>query len=248
MGCDELLRLQAMPYLRFLVKAGRPWSAIKAVAQYILSQGRIPPLGAGIRSGFRNLFGKTPTSYFYPPWFAPDFERRLNIKERWRAIDSPPPQSHPFNARAYNAMNDLSVGSVFEAVDATWTACHLEFRAPFMDRRLARFLLRIPPLPWAMEKFMVRRSQIGILPDEIRLRPKTPVLQDALLLHTSSGNFNPKPACNLPPLVESLVRRQSVISNLKQSKDQSLYLHLRPIALARWLENVDKYDSVRYSL
>ncbi len=248
MGCDELLRLQAMPYLRFLVREGRPLSAMKAVAQYIVSQRRIPPLGAGIRSGFRNLFGKTPTSFFYPPWFAPDFERRLNTKERWRAIDSPPPRSHPFNPRAYNNMNDLAVGSVFEAVDATWTACHLEIRAPFMDRRLARFLLRIPPLPWAMEKFLVRRSQIGILPDEIRLRPKTPVLQDALLLHTSSGNFNPKPVRNLPPLMQSLVHSQSLIENLQQTKDQSLYLHLRPVALARWLENVDKYGSERYSL
>ena len=248
MGCDELLRLQAMPYLRFLVREGRPLSAIRAVAHYMFSQGRIPPLGAGIRSGFRNLFGRTPTSHFYPPWFAPDFERRLNTKERWRAIDSPPPQSHPFNPRAYNHMNDLAVGSVFEAVDATWTACHLELRAPFMDRRLARFLLRIPPLPWGMEKFLVRRSQIGILPDEIRLRPKTPVLQDALLLHTSSGNFDPKPAGNLPPLVQSLVHSQSLINTLQQAKDQSLYLHLRPVALARWLENVDKYGSERYSL
>jgi asparagine synthase (glutamine-hydrolysing) len=142
-------------------------------------------------------------------------------------------------------MNDLSVGSVFEGVDATCTGCHLEFRAPFMDRRLARFLLRIPPLPWAMEKFLVRHSQIGILPDEIRLRAKTPVLQDALLLHTCSGNFNPTPARNLPSLVQSLVNCRSVINNLRESRDQSLYLHLRPVALARWLENVDKYGSVR---
>jgi asparagine synthase (glutamine-hydrolysing) len=248
MGCDELLRLQAMPYLRFLAKEGRLLAAVLSVTRYSLSQGKLPPLGAGIRSGIRRLFGKTPTSYFYPPWFAPDFERRLNIKERWRAIAATPHSTHPFNSRAYNAMNDLSVGNVFEQLDATWTACHMELRAPFMDRRLARFLLRIPPVPWAMEKFLVRRSQIGILPDEIRLRPKTPVLQDALLLHTSLGNFNPGRTRARSPLVESLVIWQSLINNLETARDQSLYLHLRPIALAHWLENVDKYGSVRYIL
>ncbi len=248
MGGDELLRLQAMPYLRFLVKAGRSFEAASAFTRYVLSQGKLPPLGAGIRSGLRNLFGKPATSYFYPPWFAPDFERRLMTQERWREMTAPPQTTHPFNTRAYNAMNDLRVGNVFEALEPTWTACHMELRVPFMDRRLARFLLRIPPLPWAMEKFLLRRSQIGILPDEIRLRPKTPVLQDALLLHTSLRNFNPVPTDDPPPLIHSLVDYKSLIKNLRQSNDQSLYLHLRPLSLARWLENVDKYGSVRYSL
>src|SRR5579859_6415526 len=60
-GSDEVLRHQAMPYLRFLVKQGRPAAAVSAVARYIFSQRKLPPLGAGIRSGFRNLFfGKPP--------------------------------------------------------------------------------------------------------------------------------------------------------------------------------------------
>ena len=158
-----------MPYLRFLVKQGRPLAAVSAVARYIFSQGKLPPLGAGIRSGFRNLFfGKPPTCYYYPPWLAPDFERRLNMQERWHAIDTPPPHSHPFNSRAYNLVNDLSVSSVLELVDSTWTACPVEFRYPFLDRRLARFLLRMPrpgrALPQPAARPSVRWKPRPVLP------------------------------------------------------------------------------------
>jgi asparagine synthase (glutamine-hydrolysing) len=246
MGCDELLRLQALPYLRFLVQQGKPLAAVSVVALYILSQKKLPPLGAGIRSGFLGLFRKKAGDQFYPPWFAPDFERRLNLQERWRAINIPPPPSHPFNSKAYLAVNDLSVGSILESCDATWTGCHMELRAPFMDRRLARFVLKIPPVPWAMDKHLLRRSQVGILSDEIRLRPKTPVLKDVLLLHVRSGRFNPGQTPPPSGIVKSLIHWPLLINILQQSLDQSLYLHLRPLALARWLENVEANDSVRY--
>ena len=236
-GSDEVLRHQAMPYLRFLVREGKPAAAVSAVARYIFSQGKLPPLGAGIRSGFRNLFfGKPPSFHFYPPWFAPDFERRLNMQDRWRAIEAPPPQSHPFNSRAYNLVNDLSVSSVLEPVDSTWTACPVEFRYPFLDRRLARFLLRIPPVPWAMEKFLLRRSQIGILPDEIRKRRKTPVLHDVLELHARSGKWNRSHIGTPAPILRELVDWPKLMNSIQQVPNVSLYVHVRPIALNRWLE------------
>jgi asparagine synthase (glutamine-hydrolysing) len=246
-GCDELLRLQALPYLRYLAGQGKPIAAVLGIVGYSLLQRKLPPLGAGIRSGPRRLFRKPVTDHFYPPWFTPDFERRLNIPERWRVMNIPPTSPHPFNPKAYQAFNDLSLGSVLEPFDATWTACHTELRAPFLDRRLVRFLLRIPVVPWAMEKHLLRSSQIGTLPDEIRLRKKTPVLHDALLLHTSSEKFTPTPTNTLANLTTSLVCWPQIITILRQSTDQTLYLHLRPLALAKWLENVEKHGPERYS-
>jgi asparagine synthase (glutamine-hydrolysing) len=246
-GCDELLRLQAFPYLRYLVGQGKPVAAVIGILRYSLSQRKLPPLGAGIRSGPRRLLRKPVTNHFYPPWFTRDFERRLNIRERWRVMNIPPRSPHPFNSRAYQAFNDLSLGSVLEPFDATWTASHTELRAPFLDRRLVRFLLRIPAVPWAMEKHLLRRSQIGVLPDEIRLREKTPLLNDALLLHTSCGKFNAALTATPANLTASLVRWPNIITILRQSIDQSLYLHLRPLALSKWLENVEKQGPQRYS-
>jgi asparagine synthase (glutamine-hydrolysing) len=128
---------------------------------------------------------------------------------------------------------------MLEFFDATWTGCAIESRNPFLDRRLSRFLLRVPPIPWSMDKYLLRRSQIGVLPDEIRLRRKTPVTVDVMLLHAASGKWS-------PPLVESLGERlreavnfELLGSYLRGAMDDSLYVHLRPIALARWLKSAN---------
>jgi len=235
-GGDEVLRLQAWPYLRFLYRRKGLFSALSTLSGYALDHHRLPPLGAGIRSSVQTLLRKKSNAPQFPPWFMPDFARRLNLSERWRAMNSLAETPHPFSPKAYAALNNLLVASTLEFFDATWTGCHVQPRSPFLDRRLSRFLLRVPPIPWAMDKHLLRRSQIGILPDEIRLRPKTPVTQDVLMLQAASGRWNP--AATEPPsaLVQSLVDWAQVIELLQQSIDDSLYMHLRPVALSHWLK------------
>jgi asparagine synthase (glutamine-hydrolysing) len=246
-GGDEVLRLQAWPYLRFLYRQKGPLSALFTLSRYMIAQKRFPPLGAGVRSTFQKLLRRKSQEPQFPSWFTPDFARRLNLAERWRAMNTPAPPWHPFSPRAYAALNNLWVASTLEFFDATWTACHVQLRNPFLDRRLSQFLLRIPPIPWAMDKHLLRRSQIGILPDEIRLRPKTPVTQDVLLLHASSGAWRPTVPNAPSPLLRSLVDWPQVIKPLHQSIDDSLYVHLRPVALAWWMKIIESDGSVRYS-
>ena len=104
----------------------------------------------------------------YPPWLDPGFERSRSLRERWEQMCSPPPQVHPFNPQAYQALNSGLFGDVQEFCDPVWTGVPLETRNPFLDRRLCRFLLRIPVIPWAMNKELIRASQVGVLPEEIR--------------------------------------------------------------------------------
>jgi hypothetical protein len=124
---------------------------------------------------------------------------------------------------------------LLEFFDATWTGCAVEPRNPFLDRRLSRFLLRIPLIPWSMDKYLLRRSQIGILPDEIRLRPKTPIKTDVMLVHADSGRWNPASVGRVERRISGIVDWKRLISDLQCAVDDSLYLHLRPISLARWL-------------
>jgi asparagine synthase (glutamine-hydrolysing) len=151
---------------------------------------------------------------------------------------------HNFNPRAYEALNDMSVGSILEGYDPTWVGRPIEHRAPFLDRRLGRFLLRIPLIPWAMDKHLLRVSQAGILPDEIRLRPKTPVLQDVLVLHASSGKWNP-PTSEPPPLLRAMVDWRKVLESLDGCRNESLYIHLRPVALSYWLKDIENRGSIQ---
>ena len=88
-----------------------------------------------------------------------------------------------------------------------------------------------------MEKYLLRRSQIGILPDEIRLRPKTPMTQDLVPLHASTGRWHPARVDGPEERLKAFVDWELLISYLQESCNESLYLHLRPISLSRWLKN-----------
>jgi asparagine synthase (glutamine-hydrolysing) len=235
-GGDEVMRLQAWPYLRFLYQRQGPLSVLSTVGRYMISERKLPALGAGIRSGFLRLFGKKSNEPSFPPWLMPDFQRRLDLRNRWHSMNSTTPSPHPFNPRAYASLNDLFIASQLEDSDATWTGCAVESRNPFLDRRLSGFLLRIPLIPWSMDKYLLRRSQIGILPDEIRLRPKTPATEDVMLLHAASGRWNPASVEPAEGRIREFVDCKLLINYLQQSTDDSLYLHLRPISLTHWLK------------
>ena len=239
-GGDEVLRLQAAPYLRYLLKQHGPFEAFGTLARWMLSHRALPPLGFGLRSGFQRLLGHKPAELMYPPWLDPGFERSRSLTERWMQMCSLPPQVHPFNPKAYNLLNDGIFGDVQEFCDPVWTGVPLETRNPFLDRRLCRFLLRVPVIPWAMNKELIRASQVGVLPEEIRLRPKTPVLQDPLVLHVASGRWNPVPAETPATLVHSVVNWRAVLKSLKGASGTALYVHLRPVALSAWLNAVEK--------
>jgi asparagine synthase (glutamine-hydrolysing) len=239
-GGDEVLRLQAAPYLRFLFKQQSPMTAVSTLALAILSHRGLPPLGFGIRSGFLRLLGRKPAEWMYPPWLSDDFEGSHGLASRWHQMCASPGSVHPFNPKAYNAMNSGFLGDVLELTDPVWTGVPLETRNPFLDRRLCRFLLRIPVIPWALEKHLIRVSFQDVLPDEIRLRPKTPVLQDPLVLQTAAGRWDPVPICAPPAPLRSLVDWPKVVQSVECASGTSLYVHLRPVALALWLNAVEK--------
>jgi asparagine synthase (glutamine-hydrolysing) len=46
---------------------------------------------------------------------------------------------------------------------------------PFFDMRLVEYVLRTPPVPWRRDKRLLREAMRGRLPEEVRLRPKTPL-------------------------------------------------------------------------
>jgi len=239
-GGDEVLRLEAAPYLRYLLKQQGLVRALNVFAQWIVSNGSLPPLGFGLRSGFLRLLGRQPAELMYPPWLASDFEREYRLTDRWRRICLPRDSTHPFNPKAHNAIHSGFLGDVLELCDPVWTGVPLETRNPFLDRRLCRFLLRLPVIPWAMNKHLIRVSQVGILPEEIRRRPKTPVRQDPLVLHAASRRWNPVPTEAPATFLRRIVDWPKVLSSLECASGTSLYVHLRPVALSHWLNAVEK--------
>jgi asparagine synthase (glutamine-hydrolysing) len=246
-GGDEVLRLQAAPYLRFLARRRGLFFASSTLARWTFSHRMLPPLGFGVRSGLLRAFGHEPPHLAFPPWLAPDFERRQRISDRWLQINAPPPSLHPFNPKAYHALNSGLFGEVQELCDPVCTGVPQETRNPFLDRRLCRFLLRIPIIPWAMHKHLLRVSQNGILPEEIRLRPKAPVSKDPLILHVASRRWDPVPSEAPSAILDNLLDWSQMRESLSRSLDHSLYSHLRPVSLSRWLNAVERPSRIQYS-
>jgi asparagine synthase (glutamine-hydrolysing) len=246
-GGDEVLRLQAAPYLRFLASSRGLFSAASTLARWTFAHRGLPPLGFGLRSGFLRALSHNQPHLAFPPWFVPDLERRHHLSDRWRELNATPPSPHPFNPKAYYALNSGLFGEVQELCDPVWTGVPLETRNPFLDRRLCRFLLRIPVIPWATNKHLIRVSQTGIVPAEIRLRPKTPVTREPVSLHVKSGRWYPVPTQAPSDKLDCIVDWSKLCESLSRSSDTALYIHLRPVALSRWLNAVESHNRIQYS-
>jgi asparagine synthase (glutamine-hydrolysing) len=116
----------------------------------------------------------------YPEWLNEDFERTYQLRERrryWVDLTSGGSEigSRP-EARAF--LNQPYWTWFFELQDAGGTREALEVRYPFFDIRLLDFMLGIPPIPWCVEKNILRVAMKGRLPEAVRLRPKTPMASD----------------------------------------------------------------------
>lgn len=239
-GGDEVFRLQALPYLRYLRKTRGPLAPIAVVAQYVLNFRSLPRLGTGILARLRSMFGRKAEVAVFPPWFDPEFARRLNLEDRWEAIRSSlRSPDHPWNPVAYSSVNDGSVSFVLETYDAFWSGTSLEMRWPFMDRRLTRFLLRLPTIPWAMEKQLLRYSQRETFPDEILYRKKVPLQGDDVSLHVTAGDWSPVPSELPSEFITALVDWKTLTDHLRHARGTELHLHLRPVALAYWLKSIE---------
>ena len=68
--------------------------------------------------------------------------------------------------------------SLFWWADPAFTRLPVRFRHPFFDLRVVRFVASLPPEPWLMQKRILREATRGLLPEEVRTRRKT-LLVDA---------------------------------------------------------------------
>jgi asparagine synthase (glutamine-hydrolysing) len=243
-GGDEILSTPALPYLRYLSSRSHVFRSAGVLLGYLASRRKLPTLGAGIRSRLLRLLGRDEGRPVFPSWLTAEAERRFDLRSRFLEMTARPPSEHPFNPRAYALFNGQSFAQTMEDQDPLWTRVPVETRAPLLDRRLLRFLLRLPPVPWLMKKDVLRQANRGLLPDRIRLRPKVPVPVDPLVLQVASGRWRPE----LPPARDPLnffVDWPRLALALGRPPGLELYANLLPLGLALWLESVEKHQAIQ---
>jgi asparagine synthase (glutamine-hydrolysing) len=165
-------------YLAALLKRGRLGTVARSALHLWRSTGRIPRLG--IRFTIGQMLGTWKRECVpYPEWLNPDFEHEYQLRERWQSSHARNAQSeiHPRGeARAFLEQPYWTFWFEMQEPGATREA--LEIRYPFFDIRLLDFMLGIPPIPWYVEKNILRVAMTGQLPHEVRVRPKTPLVSD----------------------------------------------------------------------
>jgi asparagine synthase (glutamine-hydrolysing) len=245
-GGDDIMTGRAWPYLLYLVRRVRLIRGARDFGGYMIRRRRLPPLHAGIRTQLRRWLGRVDAPLDYPKWLEPSFEQELHLRDRWRELQRPAKAVHPLHPAGYASVTSSYWTSVFEGEDAGWTGVPVETRAPLFDQRLLRFLLRVPPVPWCMNKELLREAMHGLLPAQIRERSKTPLRGDPLALHAEKSGWRavlPDGACER---LHMFVNCAMLSATSFPTLGLSLWADLRPIALNYWLKGVENNARIQY--
>jgi asparagine synthase (glutamine-hydrolysing) len=113
-----------------------------------------------------------PSSYT-PPWLTNELAECLKARE----VEASPPEV-PWKPEAVGSFTSGIWPAYFETWDPAISRSKIDVRHPFVDLELLDFMLRIPPIPWARRKYLIREAMRGRLPQEVLAREKTPLLSD----------------------------------------------------------------------
>jgi asparagine synthase (glutamine-hydrolysing) len=233
-GGDDILAGQAWPHLLYLIRQGRYMRMAQVLGDYILKKRRFPPLRAGLRGKFLRLIGRVDPSQKYPGWLNPEFEKQQHLRERWIEIQHSGNTAHPFHPIGYDGLSGGFWSRVLDREDAACTGLPLEFRAPFFDLRIVRYFLSLPPIPWCMEKELLRRAMKGMLPEAVRTRPKTALAEDPVAGLVRIGKWRPS-LPNADKALGTFVDLNRVAASLEKAEGPALWVDLRPLSLNYWL-------------
>jgi asparagine synthase (glutamine-hydrolysing) len=239
-GGDDVLTGQSWPYLQTLWKRREFSRMAQLYGQYMVAHGKFPPLRGGFRSKIKSLW-RGERANDLPRWMNPDFEKSLESRQE-RIPGSEP---HPVHPLAYATMHNGYWGSVLEGEDAGFTGVLLEPRAPMLDLRVLRFELRLPAIPWCMDKYLTRKAMAGFLPEPVLARAKTPLLQDPQESFLQVKNWRPDWSFAVPATMEKYVLTVKWRETLQTTQGSICLEDLRPLFLAYWLKGIENSDLIQ---
>ena len=244
-GGDDVLSGQSWPYLKYLYTRGRWRDIAGSFGGYLGKHGRFPPLRGGFRRKIHRLLGAQDASQSLPTWLNEEFAKRSRETSGEPFEKRPPVDEHPLHPEAYRGLHAGYWASVHETEDAGCTGVNLESRAPLLDLRILRFLLRLPPVPWCVNKELSRRAMKGGLPDKVLVRPKAPLLEDPLETCWQRGEWRANPEKNPPKMVHEFVKWEHWLATLESSKGYFSYEYLYPLSLSLWLKAIEKEGTIQ---
>ena len=233
---DALMREVPRYYFGSLWKARRFGRFGLDMWRYVLAQRELP--GIGLRTGLKRfLRGSVPEEGAnLPQWLNEDFAARLNLKARWEELNPTWEPTHPRRPTAFLVYSMCSWVRLFESHDPGVTGLLLEERHPFFDLRLMNYLLSLPPMPWCIKKRLLRVAARGVLPEEVRLRPKTTLAGNTEVEQLQRPESAWVDHFQAAPELARFVERKLIPRLAGESDAYKVATNMRPLSLNYWLE------------
>jgi asparagine synthase (glutamine-hydrolysing) len=105
----------------------------------------------------------------------PRIEEKYELRRRWTGVYARFDNPHPSRPQSYESLTNHTFPNMCEQFAPDWLKARLEFRHPYLDVRVVRFMLAVPAVPWCRDKLMMRTAAAPLLPPACLSRPKTPV-------------------------------------------------------------------------
>ena len=232
---EALLSESPRPYFRSLLKQRRFGRLLAGVVGYALAERRLVPRGLRERLRPRRALAGEDQPH-YPAWLNPEFETRFDLRARWEQVNAAPEAGHPLRPRAYRSLSLLrQMSGFFDYYDAGSTRLPLEFRHPMLDLRLLEYCLALPPYPWCMNKQILRDSMQGMLPETVRLRPKTPLAGLVYRERLQQEDAKWLDQFIAVPEMTKYVDRARIPTVHRSTDAYGPWIDLRPLSLNFWL-------------
>ena len=230
-GPDNALGFEWQAYVARLIKSRQHRRLVRELVNHAFLHRRVPLL-----STIHHIVAarRSNVAPYFPTWLNPDFEARLNLKERWR--EAWVTRSH---AQALRPLSQASFDSplwqkVFGWFDAANTRALLEVRHPFVDLRMMRFLLAIPTVPWCRRKYLIRRAMRGKLPVALLKRFKTAARVDSVFERIRRSGI---PPCERGSEMEDYVRVDLLPRHVSEDAHM-FWADFRARSLSYWLQDI----------
>ncbi|MGB7442672.1 MAG: asparagine synthase-related protein [Coleofasciculaceae cyanobacterium] len=233
-GGDPGLRFGEFYWLEWW-KHGLRRESLEVLWHYLLThRPRQLYLRQGI--GYWRKITKQPSGF--PRWFNSDFVKQVNLEQRYKQINA---ESIDYISR-YGMANSPFWSNIFAQSDPGCTGIAIKPYYPFFDLRLVNFMVSIPPIPWLVNKNILRDSMKGKLPEAVRTRRKVvfkapeEYIQE---MRESVGLWAGDLLRNTPGL-EDYVNTGELVQCLESGEiDTGKFMGLeKTLAFAYWLRNL----------
>jgi asparagine synthase (glutamine-hydrolysing) len=242
MAGDVLMGASALDCRKFW-QAGSVMASMGALANYCIEQRWMPlsRIFGTMRSAGRRTF--SATSF---PWLAPEFVGRVDLRAR---IDRMSAIASQWKTDQHRMAYDPLWTSILSLADPEFTRIAAKSWHPFYDLRVIDFAMRTPPLPWFVDKILLREAMRGILPEAVRRRRKvSPSRAAARYLPTRHLYAEAAEIARVPELSryvdqERLLKRVAAIHHKptpQASRSDGLHELELPLCLGFWLKSTPR--------